>query len=278
MYDIYEELKFDNPDGGVWKQGWDIQYSDSHYGSTGKKLKVIVVPHSHNDPGWLKTFDKYFEDQTKHILTNAVNKLSSNPKLSFIWAETSYLAAWWNSISDGILKEKFKTLLLNGQLEIVTGGWVMNDEANTHIFAMISQMVDGHEWLIEKLDYRPRYGWAIDPFGLSPTMAYLLRKMQFTGMVIQRVHYSIKKYLAQQKALEFYWRQYWEEFQGVTESSPDDIICHVEPFYSYDVPHTCGPDPKVCCQFDFKRLPPTRVKCPWKVNPQRINQHNVKER
>lgn len=268
LENILASIPFDNPDGGAWKQGWDIQVDNSRWNAT-RKLKVFVVPHSHNDPGWLKTFDQYLAEHTRHILNNVLKKLSENPSYSFIWAETSYFAAWWSNVKSEDDRELVKTLLDNGQLEIVTGGWVMNDEASTHYAAMIAQMVDGHEFLRNTLNYRPRHGWAIDPFGLSPTMGFLLKKMGFKAMVIQRVHYSIKKYLAQNHLLEFRWKQYWE-----TDHSPS-ILCHVQPFYSYDIPHTCGPDPKVCCQFDFKRLPPTRIGCPWKIPPQRISAANV---
>ena len=150
---------------------------------------------------------------------------------------------------------------------------VMNDEANTHIMAIIAQMVEGHEWLKKNVQYVPRYGWAIDPFGLSPTMAYVSKQMGIKGMVVQRVHYAVKKYLAQNHLLEFKWRQFWE-----SGDEEEDIIAHVMPFFSYDAPHSCGPDPKVCCQFDFRRLQPYKMKCPWNENPREIDDNNVKER
>ncbi|XP_056146607.1 alpha-mannosidase 2 isoform X2 [Lampris incognitus] len=234
-------LRFDNPDGGVWKQGFDISYHGNEWDK--EPLEVFVVPHSHNDPGWLKTFDDYYRDQTQHILNNMLLHLAQDTRL-----------------------------LRNGQLEMATGGWVMPDEANTHYFALIDQLMEGHQWLEANLGVKPTSGWAVDPFGHSPSMAYFLKRAGLASMLIQRVHYAVKKQFATKKTLEFYWRQNWDP------ASSSDMMCHMMPFYSYDIPHTCGPDPSICCQFDFHRLPGGRISCPWRIPPQPITDHNIRER
>ena len=54
MLDFFEKIPFDDIDGGVWKQGWDIRCSEDAFDK--KKLLVFVMPHSHNDPGKVITF------------------------------------------------------------------------------------------------------------------------------------------------------------------------------------------------------------------------------
>ncbi|XP_011948587.1 PREDICTED: alpha-mannosidase 2x isoform X5 [Cercocebus atys] len=211
MLTVSEELPFDNVDGGVWRQGFDISYDPHDWDA--EDLQVFVVPHSHNDPGWIKTFDKYYTEQTQHILNSMVSKLQEDPRRRFLWAEVSFFAKWWDNIN-AQKRAAVRRLVGNGQLEIATGGWVMPDEANSHYFALIDQLIEGHQWLERNLD----------------------------------------------------------------SDSSTDIFCHMMPFYSYDVPHTCGPDPKICCQFDFKRLPGGRINCPWKVPPRAITEANVAER
>ncbi|XP_035892640.1 alpha-mannosidase 2 [Anopheles stephensi] len=270
MLNLYDQVSFENIDGGVWKQGWPIKYHPSEWNSH-HKLHVFVVPHSHNDPGWIQTFDEYYERSTKNIFANMLRHLDENPGLRFIWAEISYFAQWYDKLA-AEQKAIVKRLVKNRQLEFVTGGWVMSDEANSHWYSMLLQLTEGQTWLKTRLNVTPVSSWSIDPFGQSATMPYILKHSGFENLLIQRTHYIVKKNLALKKQLEFRWRQLWDT-RGDT-----DLFTHMMPFYSYDVPHTCGPDPKICCQFDFKRLPGMGLTCPWNVPPRPINDQNVAER
>ncbi|CAF3632237.1 unnamed protein product [Rotaria sordida] len=268
---LYDSLPFDNQNGGVWLHGFDIQYNTSQWTSN-NKLKIILMPHSHCDPGWLNTYEQYFAYSARRILNTMITMLDKNSKYKFIWAEMSFLSLWWDQATYD-QRQLLKKLLDNKQLEIVTGGWVMNDEANTHYFGMLDQLIEGHQFIENTFgNITIQSSWANDPFGYSPTMAYLLQGSDIHYVAIQRVHYHIKKALAKEKQLEFFWQQTWD--RNISKR----IFTHILPFHGYDISYSCGPDPKICCQFDFRRGAKLFAGCPWGINPVSINENNTHER
>ena len=63
----------------------------------------------------------------------------------------------------------------------------MHDEACTSYDDMIDNMMKGHYFLKKELNYIPRIGWQIDPFGHSATNARLFAEMGFEAMFIARI-------------------------------------------------------------------------------------------
>lgn len=55
---------------------------------------------------------------------DAFNKKSHIFARRFIWAETSYLSAWWETAPSEQHRDLMRKLIKEGRLEIVTGGWV----------------------------------------------------------------------------------------------------------------------------------------------------------
>lgn len=62
--------------------------------------------------------------------------------MTFIWSEISFLQLWWDQ-AHPTKQRLLKQLVQSGRFEITTGGWVMTDEANVHIYAMLDQLIEG---------------------------------------------------------------------------------------------------------------------------------------
>ncbi|KAK6617362.1 hypothetical protein RUM43_014371 [Polyplax serrata] len=168
-------------------------------------------------------------------------------------------------------KHTVKKLLDEGRLEITTGGWVMTDEATSHLFGMLDQLIEGHQWMKNNLNLTPQTGWSVDPFGHGSTVPYLLKSSGLSGgTVIQRIHYAWKQWLAEKQMGDFMWRQNWDQ-DGHT-----DFLVHNQPFDIYSIKHSCGPHPQVCLNFDFRKIPGEYTEYSIKAVP--IDDTNLKQK
>jgi len=221
----------------------------------GRVLNVHIVPHTHDDVGWLKTVEQYYyglnqsiqHAHVQSILTTVVQALVANPNRTFTYVETKYFSMWWTEQCDNV-KETVKELILNGQFVFVNGGWCMHDEGATHFMGMIDQTTLGHDFLRKELGVIPTVGWQLDPFGHSATQAsYMTHEMGFDALYFGRIDYQDLKKRHDEQECEGLWASTANQssvFWGLTGSyggnyGPPggfcfDINCDDEPIVDMD--------------------------------------------
>ncbi|XP_034247480.1 lysosomal alpha-mannosidase-like isoform X3 [Thrips palmi] len=214
-------------------------------------LNVHLVPHTHDDVGWLKTVDQYYYGSrsmtqkagVQYIIDSVVNELLHDPNKRFIYVETAFFWKWWKNQHD-TRRHQVKKLVESGRLEFIGGAWSMNDEAVTNYMSIIDQFTWGLRKLNETFGQcaRPRVGWQIDPFGHSREQASLFAQMGYDGLFFGRLDYQDKLHRLGAQQGEMVWRgspnlgKAAELFTGVlynTYSPPPgfcfDVLCADDP-------------------------------------------------
>jgi hypothetical protein len=91
-------------------------------------------------------------------LTSIVDSLLANPKRKFMEVEMKFFSMWWYNQNED-MKTKVRTLVQNGQFELVNAGWSMHDEACPIYEDMIDNMMIGHDFILKEFGVKPSIGW-----------------------------------------------------------------------------------------------------------------------
>ena len=193
-----------------------------------RHLYVHLIPHSHEDLGWLKTVDEYYyganqtiyEAGVQYILDSVIRELALDPAKRFTYVEAGFFYRWWREQTPAI-QAAVKTLVAGRQLQFANGGWVMHDEAATTFEDQLDQMAFGHQFLLQTFGITPTIGWQIDPFGHSEANADLYAKMGFNGLFFARIDYQDKAKRLNESTCEMIWRP------QTSTGAPAEIFTHV---------------------------------------------------
>lgn len=75
------------------------------------------------------------------IYDSVCAELTLDPKRKFIAVEVAFFSMWWEDVrTTDTQRRQWRALLDNGQVEMVNGGWVMQDEIASHFAADINQV------------------------------------------------------------------------------------------------------------------------------------------
>lgn len=162
-----------------FKSVQDQKRSGSQKSSSGLQeglQEIFLVPHTHDDVGWLVTPGALYLQSVELILDTVADALGKNPARRFIWSEMKFFEMWWTRISNDT-KGLITSLIANGQFEFVGGGWSQSDEVSCSYRDMIDNVVTGHEFLRRTFPgvcpggRCVRFGYQIDMFSVLTSVS-----------------------------------------------------------------------------------------------------------
>ena len=177
---------------------------------TGRCLDVHIVPHSHDDVGWLLTPERYYDGcynpdgGVQSIIRSMVEALDADHSRTFVQVEQYFFHRWWTR-QDDAMKKKARAVIDRGQFVFINGGWSMHDEACVHHESVINNMAIGAQFLRDKFNVTVNVGWHLDPFGHASATPRLFSQMGFDSLWFQRVDYQHREQMIKTRTLESVW-------------------------------------------------------------------------
>lgn len=190
---------------------------------------VHLVAHSHMDPGWRNTFDQYVIGSGNGIHRSAVLACARDPARRFTFGDAAFLVRWLESEGgeappeDCVYSptpsrgrgpcgttwlELFRSLVRDGRVDVVGGGWVSHDEAVTPVHLAAANFDAGADALravVGDAGWRPTVAWQIDPFGHAASTPTLLAHLGYTHIVVNRVPRGVRREAVRRREREFVW-------------------------------------------------------------------------
>ena len=202
----------------------DDRYAAIATGENVEPLTIHLVPHTHDDIGWLKTIDGYYSgvDQdvaianVSKILDTVIAQLLVDETKVFTYVEMKFFSMWFYRQTES-MQENVRGLVRDHRLEFINAGWAMHDEACTHFDDMINNMMIGHEFLLKEFNYKPTIGWHIDPFGHSNANPRLFAEMGFDTFMFGRLDYEDRDQRLADKTMQFVWKPFSESLGDSVE-------------------------------------------------------------
>ncbi|KAG5454581.1 Lysosomal alpha-mannosidase [Clonorchis sinensis] len=169
-------------------------------------LNIHIIAHSHDDVGWVRTPEEYYNESVDDILSNVISELIGNSDYRFTYVEMAYFHMWWVK-QRAEFRKSVHQLVCAGRLQFANGGWTMSDEATVYYGDDIDQLTRGR-YLLRQLFGKcglPRTAWQIDTFGHARDRADLMAQAGYDSLIFQRAHFQEKFERARNRTLQFLW-------------------------------------------------------------------------